>query len=148
MYKWSINRRDWQSSCFWWCCYSSVPQLSTHGVGGGGPGRQWWGAGGWRGRVTRYSQLYIDKCIPYGERTACVTPPPAPPPPQPPHLFFKLPCHMGSHVHAVLGGFTSLPHRVSAFRNVQPELPLQRGPAGAGRGKTSNRVNYTDLRQM
>ena len=39
-------------------------------------------------------------------------------------------------------------HRVSAFRNVQPELPLQRGPAGAGWGKTSIRVNYTDLRPM
>ena len=39
-------------------------------------------------------------------------------------------------------------HRVSAFRNVQPELPLQRGPAGADRNKTSIRVNYTDLRQV
>ena len=29
---------------------------------------------------------------------------------------------------------------VSAFWNVQPELPLQRGPAGAGRSKTSIRV--------
>ena len=35
-------------------------------------------------------------------------------------------------------------HRVSAFRNVQPELPLQRGPARAGRSQTSIRVNYTD----
>ena len=41
-----------------------------------------------------------------------------------------------------------LSHRVSAFRNVKPELPLQRGPAGAGRSKMSIRLNYTDLRQM
>ena len=39
-------------------------------------------------------------------------------------------------------------HSVSAFRNVQPELPSQRGPVGAGRSKTSIRVNYTDLRQL
>ena len=39
-------------------------------------------------------------------------------------------------------------HRVSVFRNVQPELTLQRSPAGAGRSKLSVRVNYTDLRQM
>ena len=43
---------------------------------------------------------------------------------------------------------TETAHRVSQFRNVQPELPLQRGPAGAGRSKTSIRVNYIDLRQM
>ena len=42
----------------------------------------------------------------------------------------------------------ALAHRVPAFRNVQPELPLQRGPAGAGRSKTSKQVNYTDWRQI
>ena len=41
----------------------------------------------------------------------------------------------------------AIAHRVSAFRNVQPELPFLRGPAGVGRGKMSIRVNYTDLCQ-
>ena len=51
-----------------------------------------------------------------------------------------------------VAGRFAMPHRAtlhpSEFRSLQPELPLQRGPAGAGRRKTSIPVNYTDLRQI